>query len=94
MKDTKERRQVQPANMDQNLFLKHGLRAINYVGYGRLSNIPEDCIAHYAAFMPKLTSKTVPEDDILANVEIDISSDESDYEGQNLKVLRLEYIIN
>ena len=30
-------------------------------------------------------------DDTLDNVEIDISSDESDNEGSNLKVLRLEY---
>ena len=47
---------VKPANMDQNVFLKCGLRAMNYGGYVQLSNVSGDFIAPNAAFMPKLTT--------------------------------------
>ena len=72
---------MKPANMERNLFLKCGLRAMNYGGYGRLSNVSEDFIVPNAAFMPKPTTETVPEDDTLDNIEIDISSNVSDNEG-------------
>ena len=48
---------MKPANMERNLFLKYGIREINYGGYGRLSNIPEDFIAELTT---KLSLKTIP----------------------------------
>ena len=69
---------MKPKNMEQNLLLKYELRAS---GYGRLSDVPEDFVSPNAVSIPKpIISDTAPELEEI-DIEIYISSDESDNEG-------------
>ena len=66
---------MKPENMEQNLFLKYGLRAC---GYGRLSDVPKDFVAPNVKPVSKpIVADSVDED---IDVEVDISSDESENE--------------
>ena len=66
---------MKPENIEQNLFLKYGLRAC---GYGRLSDVPNDFVAPNVKPVPKpIVADSVDED---IDVEVDISSDESENE--------------
>ena len=66
---------IKPENMEQNLFLKYGLRAC---GYGRLSDVPKDFVAYNVKPVPKpIVADSVDED---IDIGVDISSDESENE--------------
>ena len=66
---------MKPENMEQNLFLKYGLRAC---GYGRLSDVPKDFVALNVKPVPKpIVADSVDED---IDIKVDISSDESENE--------------
>ena len=66
---------MKPENMEQNLFLKYGLRAC---GYGRLSDVPKDFVAPNVKPVPKPIVVDSVDEDI--DIEVDISSDESENE--------------
>ena len=72
--------------MEQNLFLKYGLRALGYKTYKELADVPEDFLAPNASCMPKPTTEpSTNPDDRIHNIEIEISSDESgdEYESDD-----------
>ena len=74
-------------HMEQNLFLKYGLRAC---GYGRLSDVPKDFVAPNVKPVPKpIVADSVDED---IDIEVDIfraMSQKMKIETRHLKVLKV-----
>ena len=57
--------------MEQNLFLKYGLRALGYKTYKELAEVPQDFVAINASRVPKPTTEpSTNPDDRIHNIEI------------------------